>query len=55
MELSHTLLLGPYKYLLRAKMAKLTQKERAELSAHISAFPTSGRMFTDITKGSIFS
>ena len=34
-------------------MAKLTQKERAELSARISAFPTSGRvkkMFTDIAK-----
>ena len=50
MEISHTLLLGPYKYLLRAKMAKLAQKERAELSAGISAFPTSGKMFTDIAK-----
>jgi hypothetical protein len=35
-------------------MAKLTQKEHAELSACISAFPTSGKMFTDITKGRDF-
>ena len=52
-ELVHTLLLGPYKYLLPAKMAKLTQKERAELSARISAFPASGRikkMFINIAK-----
>ena len=51
MQYLHTLLLGSYKYLLRAKMAKLTQKEHAELSARISAFPASGRikkMFTDI-------
>ena len=53
MELLHILLLGSYKYLVRAKMAKLSQKERAELSARISAFSTSGRikkMFTDIAK-----
>ena len=53
MQQLHTLLLGSYKYLVRAKMAKLTQKEHAELSARIFAFPASGRikkMFTDIAK-----
>ncbi|KAL5457254.1 hypothetical protein EMCRGX_G034501 [Ephydatia muelleri] len=41
LEVLHTLLLGPYKYLLRATMAKL-QKQRTQLSALLSAFPSSG-------------
>ena len=53
METLHTLVLGPYKYLLRAKMPQLSQEERAELSAYISAFPTSGhvvKISTDVAK-----
>ena len=41
LQVLHTLLLGPYKYLLRATMAKL-QKQRTQLSALLSAFPSSG-------------
>ena len=42
LEVLHTLLLGPYKYLLRATMAKLSKKQRTQLSALLSAFPSSG-------------
>ena len=42
LEVLHTLLLGPYKYLLRATMAKLSKKQCTQLSALLSAFPSSG-------------
>ena len=42
LEVLHTLLLGPYKYILRATMAKLSKKQRTQLSALLSAFPSSG-------------
>lgn len=53
METLHTLLLGLYKYSLRAKIPQLSQQQRAELSARISAFQTSGhigKISTDVAK-----
>ena len=53
METLHTLLLGLCKYSLRAKIPQLSQQQRAELSARISAFQTSGhigKISTDVAK-----
>ncbi|KAL5515771.1 hypothetical protein EMCRGX_G000988 [Ephydatia muelleri] len=41
-EVLHTLILGPYKYLLRAKMATLSTKQCMEVAARVRAFPSSG-------------
>ena len=43
MEVLHTLILGPYKYLLRAKMATLSTKQCMEVAARVRAFPSSAR------------
>ena len=53
MEVLHTLILGPYKYLLRAKMATLSTKQCMEVAARVRAFPSSGlsmKVSTDISK-----
>ena len=41
-EVLHTLLLGPYKYLLRALMSRLSSAQRMEVLACISSFSSSG-------------
>ena len=41
-EALHTVLLGPYKYLLRQLMLRLTSKQRSEVQAVVSAFNFSG-------------
>ena len=38
----HTIILGPYKYMLRAVMDKLTSRQKDEVLARISSFPFSG-------------
>ena len=53
MEVLHTLILGPYKYLLRAKMATLSTKQCMEVAARVRAFLSSGlsmKVSTDISK-----
>ena len=50
-ESLHTILLGPYKYLLRHTMAKLSADKKREILARISAFPYSsftGKIRTNI-------
>ena len=42
MEVLHTLLLGPYKYLFRDLMGRLTTVQRKEIQARISSFSFSG-------------
>ena len=39
MEVLHILILGSYKYLLRAKMATLSTKQCMEVAARAHAFP----------------
>ena len=41
-ETLHTILLGPYKYLLRQLMSRLTTKQRNEVQAVVSSFNFSG-------------
>ena len=41
-ETLHTLLLGPYKYLLRSFMSKLSPGEKEKISAQILSFDFSG-------------
>ncbi|KAL5496712.1 hypothetical protein EMCRGX_G013056 [Ephydatia muelleri] len=41
-EVLHTLLLGPYKYLVRNVMGRLTSAQKLEVLARISSFPFSG-------------
>lgn len=41
-ETLHTILLGPYKYLTRQLMDRLTPKEKREIKSKIIAFPKSG-------------
>ena len=41
-ETLHTILLGPYKYLLRKIISKLTVQQKDEVSARVSTFPSSG-------------
>ena len=41
-ESLHTLLLGPYKYLLRSTIPTLSQEQKAEVLAKIRAFNYSG-------------
>ena len=41
-ELLHTLLLGPYKYLLRCLMKRLSAKEKEEIRSIVSSFNFSG-------------
>jgi hypothetical protein len=41
-ECLHTILLGPYKYLLRHVMENLTSTQKVEISARLNAFPFSG-------------
>ena len=41
-ECLHTILLGPYKYMLRAVMDKLTSRQKDEVLVRISSFPFSG-------------
>jgi hypothetical protein len=52
-ETLHTILLGPYKYLLRKLMSKLTSQKKEEIRARIRAFSYTGfktRLSTDICK-----
>ena len=42
MEVLHTLLLGPYKYLVINIMGRLTSAQKLEVLARISSFPFSG-------------
>lgn len=42
MDVLHTILLGPYKYLLRSLMCRLSTAQKAEIEARISAFNFSG-------------
>lgn len=42
MEVLHTILLGPYKYLLKKLMSRLTSREKEEVQAILSAFNFSG-------------
>lgn len=42
METLHTVLLGPYKYLLRALMSRLTTAQKDDLQAHLVTFDFSG-------------
>ena len=41
-EVLHTLLLGPYKYLLKEFVPKLTERMKEEVLARVNAFPHSG-------------
>ena len=41
-ETLHTILLGPYKYLLKALMSRLTPKQRSEVQALVASFNFSG-------------
>ena len=41
-ETLHTILLGPYKYLLRALMSRLTPKQRNEVQSLVASFNFSG-------------
>jgi hypothetical protein len=52
-EVLHTLLLGPYKYLLRFRMARFSSQQRKEVLARINSFNFSGfalRLSRDISK-----
>ena len=52
-EALHTLVLGPYKYMLRSLMARFSPHQRKEVLAHIASFPLSGfelRLSRDISK-----
>ena len=52
-EVLHTLVLGPYKYLLRSWMARFSPQQRKEVLASIASFPFSGfalRLSRDISK-----
>ena len=42
METLHTILLGPYKYLLRALMGRLTTAQKDDLQARLFTFDFSG-------------
>ncbi len=42
MECLHTLLLGPYKYLLRSTISTLSTKQKEEVLARVRAFNYSG-------------
>lgn len=42
MEVLHTVLLGPYKYLLKAVMGSLSGEEKRELVARLASFNFSG-------------
>ena len=42
METLHTILLGPYKYLLRSLMGRLTTAQKNELQARLLSFDFSG-------------
>ena len=42
MEMLHTLLLGPYKYLLRSIIGRLSTKQREEIQSILSNFNFSG-------------
>lgn len=44
-ETLHTILLGPYKYLTRQLMKRITAKEKKEIKARVIAFQTSGFEF----------
>lgn len=44
-ETLHTILLGPYKYLTKQLMDRLTPNEKREIKAKIIAFPKSGFNF----------
>ena len=53
MEALHTLVLGPYKYMLRSRMARFSPQQRKEVLARIASFPFSGfalRLSRDISK-----
>lgn len=45
METLHTILLGPFKYLLRKIMSRLSDSQKKQLQAIISAFNFSGLSF----------
>ena len=42
METLHTILLGPYKYMLRSLMGRLTSAQKEEIQAKIKCFDFSG-------------
>ena len=42
METLHTILLGPYKYLLRSVMERLTKAQKEEIEARVSSLDFSG-------------
>ena len=42
METLHTILLGPYKYMLRSLMGRLTSAQKVEIQAKIKSFDFSG-------------
>ena len=42
MEVLHTILLGPYKYLLRSLMGRLTSTQKDHLQARLNTFDFSG-------------
>ena len=42
METLHTILLGPYKYLLKEVMSRLSQHQKVEILARMAAFNYSG-------------
>lgn len=44
-ETLHTILLGPYKYLLRKLMSKLTVQQKNGVRARIASFPSSGLQY----------
>ena len=50
MEALHTLLLGPYKYLLRDWMGHLTKVQQKEIQALISSFSFSVKLSRNIAK-----
>ncbi|KAL5488729.1 hypothetical protein EMCRGX_G017714 [Ephydatia muelleri] len=52
-EALHTLVLGPYKYMLRSRMARFSPQQCKEVLARIASFPFSGfalRLSRDISK-----
>lgn len=53
MESSHTILLGPYKYLLKNTIPKLSKQQKDEVLARIRAFSFSGfrvRLFGNVVR-----
>lgn len=53
METLHTVLLGPYKYLLRSLISRMTATQKEELHARLSSFDFTGlnyRLSYNITR-----